>query len=124
MALATPEDVEAALGRPLTPEEAERVGNQLEEASDLVLGYLKCPPATPTPDAIVRVVASMVAALINRPPTQPLNAELLNAGPYGTRYTEGSTSNSPWLTGGQKMRLEPYRCSMVSMPLVSDRYSS
>lgn len=124
MALATQEDVEAALGRSLTPEEAERVGNQLEEASDLVLGYLKCPPPTPTPDAITRVVASMVAALIMRPANQPVNADQVNAGPYGVRYTEGSTSSGPWLTSALKMRLSPYRCSMVSVPLASERYSS
>lgn len=124
MALATPEDVETALGRPLTPEEQEAVENQLEEASDLVLGYLKCPPAVPTPSAISRAVAAMVAAVINRPATQPANASQVTAGPYGMSYTEGSTSGGPWLTGALKMRLAPYRCSMVSVPLVSDRYSS
>lgn len=124
MALATPEDVEAALGRALTEAEQEAVANQLEEASDLVLGYLKCPPVIPTPDAIVRVVASIVAALLNRPKTQPLNAEQMSAGPYGTRFTEGSTSGGPWLTSALKMRLAPYRCSVVSVPLVSERYSS
>src|SRR5690606_7103078 len=106
------------------PEEAERVGNQLEEASDLVLGYLKCTPPVPTPDAIVRVVASMVAAVISRPTAQPANADQVTAGPYSMRYTEGSTSGGPWLTSALKMRLAPYRCSMVSVPLVSERYSS
>ncbi|MEU2106491.1 hypothetical protein [Nocardia sp. NPDC019255] len=124
MALATQADVEAALGRPLTMEEAALVANQLDEASDLVLGYLRCPPATPTPDAITRVVAAMVVALIRRPATQPANADQLTAGPYGMRFTEGSTSGGPWLTAALKMRLAPYRCSMVSVPLVSERYSS
>ena len=124
MALATQADVVKALRGPLTTEEAEHVDDQLDEASDLVLGYLKCPPATPTPEAVVRVVAAMVAALITRPQTTPLNADSLNAGPYGWKFVEGSTSDGPWLTSAQKMCLAPYRCSAVSVPLVSDRYSS
>lgn len=123
MALATQADVVKALRRVLTTEEAEHVDDQLDEASDLVLGYLKCPPVAPTPDAIVRVVAAMVAALLNRPKTTPVNADQITAGEYGWKFTEGSTSDGPWLTSAQKMRLAPYRCSAVSVPLVSDRYS-
>ena len=125
MALATPADVEAILGRELTEAEEARVSSQLDEASDLVLGYLRCAIlAIPTPEPVVRVVAAMVAAVINRPATQPANADQLTAGPYSMRYTEGSTSGGPWLTGGFKMRLAPYRCGVASVPLVSDRYSS
>jgi hypothetical protein len=124
VALATQADVEAILGRELTEQEAEHVVSQLDEASDLVLGYLRCPPATPIPDAIARVVAAMVAAVIKRPATQPANADQLTAGPYGMRFTEGSTSGGPWLTAALKMRLAPYRCSVVSVPMVSERYSS
>ncbi|WP_029925489.1 hypothetical protein [Nocardia otitidiscaviarum] len=124
MALATQADVETILGRPLTTEEAALVASQLDEASDLVLGYLKCPPATPTPDAVVRVVAAMVAAVITRPAHTPLNADQVNAGPYGWRFTEGSTAGGPWLTAALKMRLAPYRCSVASVPLVSERYES
>lgn len=124
MALATPVDVEKILGRPLTAEEQARVDSQLDEASDLALGYLGCPPPTPTPEAITRVVASMVAAVIERPKTQPANADSVNAGPYGWKFTEGSTSGGPWLTASQKMRLKPYRCTARSVPLVSERYES
>lgn len=126
MALATQADVEAILGRPLTEAEADLVSSQLDEASDLVLGYLRCLTlADPTPEAIVRVVAAMVAAVITRPTTQPANADQLTAGPYSMRYTEGSTSGGPWLTAALKMRLAPYRCgSVVSVPLVSERYES
>jgi len=124
MALATPADVEAILGRPLTAEEAARVASQLDEASDLVLGYLRCPPPTPTPEAIVRVVAAMVTALITRPSSTPMNAEQVTAGAYSQRFIDGSTSSGPWLTGALKMRLAPYRCSMVSVPLVSERSRS
>lgn len=124
MALATPADVVKALRRDLTSEEEEGVDSLLDEASDLVLGYLKCPPETPTPEAIVRVVAAMVAAVFRVPAGTPENADTLTAGPYTQRYTEGSTSGGPWLTAALKMRLAPYRCSMVSVPLVSERYES
>jgi hypothetical protein len=122
--LATQADVEAILGRELTADEEALVSSQLDEASDLVLGYLRCPPATPTPSAIVRVVAAMVAAVITRPASTPANTESLTAGQYSQRFTEGSTSGGPWLTAVLKMRLRPYRCSMVSMPLVSERFES
>lgn len=121
MALATPADVVKILKRPLTEDEEQDVDSQLDEASDLVLGYLRCPPETPTPEAIVRVVAAMVVAVITRPPSQPANANQLTAGPYGMQFTEGSTSGGPWLTAALKMRLAPYRCSMQSVPLVSER---
>lgn len=125
MALATPADVEKALHRPLTVEELEDVEDQLDEASDLVAGYLRCRTLpTPTPEPIVRVVAAMVAALINRPKSQPMNADSVTAGPFQQRFVEGSTSGGPWLTAALKMRLAPYRCSMVSVPLVSERYES
>jgi hypothetical protein len=125
MALATAADVVKALRRDLTSEEDEFVDSQLDEASDLVIGYLRCATLpTPTPDAVVRVVAAMVAAVFDRPSTLP-NADSVNAGPYGWKFTEGSTSNGPWLTAALKMRLAPYRCGgMVSMPLVSERYES
>lgn len=126
MALATAADVETILGRVLTSKEADRVSSLLDEASDLVLGYLwPSVPATPTPDEIGRVVAAMVAAVFRRPAGQPENAEQLTAGEYGTRYVEGSTSGGPWLTAVLKMRLRPYRGgSMVSVPLVSERFES
>ncbi len=124
MALATAADVVKALRRNLTADEEEQVESLLDEASDLVLGHLRCPPALPTPSPIVRVVASMVAAVLDRPATQPANANSLTAGPFGVQYTEGSTSNGPWLTAALKTRLAPYRCSVVSVPLVSERYES
>lgn len=123
MALATLEDVVKALRRDLTSQEEEGVDSLLDEASDLVLGYLRCPPPTPTPEAIVRVVASMVAAVL-RPSNVPENAESLTAGEYSMKLAEGSTSKSPWLTAALKMRLRPFRCSVVSVPLVSERFES
>lgn len=127
MALATPQDVEAVLGRPLTSPEQGKVGGQLEAASDLVVGYLHpCPIPSPTPAAISRVVAEMVAALILRPTTPlPEGATTLGAGVYNLGLAEGATTSGPWLTEKLKVRLRPYRCGngMVSVPLVSEGYA-
>ncbi|MFG1794136.1 hypothetical protein [Nocardia sp. NPDC049149] len=126
MALATAEDVVKALRRDLTGEEEEDLESLLDAASDLVLGHLYPKvPATPTPDGIVRVVADMVAAVLDRPKHQPQNADQLTAGEYGWKFTEGSTSGGPWLTAALKMRLRPFKgSSVVSVPLVSERFES
>lgn len=125
MALADADDVEQALQRGLTATESEYIDTQLEEASDLVLGYLRCEElASPIPGAVTRVVASMVAALL-RPSGILENADTVTAGEYSMKFAEGSTSKSPYLTAVQKMRLVPYRCgSAVSVPLASERFES
>lgn len=123
MALANAADVEQALERELTGTEADYLDAKLETASDLVLGYLKCGVLDPVPDAVRRVVADMVAAVLT--PTAPAGADSLTAGPYSMKFTEGSTSRAPYLTAALKVRLQPYRCgSMRSMPLVSERFES
>ena len=111
MSLASDADVEAALGRELT--EAEDVTTLLEEASDLVCGYLGYVP-DPVPSPVARVVATMVAAVITKPAT--------NTADYGANGynvvresmpikvgVESATTTGPWLTASLKMRLRPYR---------------
>lgn len=124
MALAQTTDVAAALGRALTADEATRADFLLEEASDLVVGYLRCEQLPfPCPSAVVRATASMVAAVFTRPAALPQDAEQVNAGVYGVRFATGSTSNGPWLTKGIRERLDPYRSgSVVSVPMRSERY--
>jgi hypothetical protein len=120
MALATEDDVAAALGR--TPDSD--VETLLEEASDLVAGYLGCPTLDPVPPAVSRVVASMVASALNRAPGMAGIApgDSLTAGPYTVRSGD-SSSGTVWLTNGLKMRLRPYRCgSSVSVALESELY--
>jgi hypothetical protein len=126
MALANPADVEAALRRSLTPEELEWISGLLETASDLVIGYLHpCPIPTPTPEAISRVVADMVAAVLERPGGDTAaNVSSATMGPFSVGFTPGSTSPGPYLTVALKERLAPFRCGtgMVSVQLGSERY--
>lgn len=113
MALASEAEVEAALGRELT--DAEDVSALLEEASDLVVGYLGHQP-DPVPDPVARVVATMVVAVLTKPATTTAD---YNAGGYNTARefanvrvgVESASSTGPWLTASLKMRLRPYRIS-------------
>lgn len=111
MALASEEDVEAALGRPLA--DSEDVTTLLEEASDLVIGYLGREP-DPVPDPVARVVATMVAAVISKPAVTTAD---YGASGYNVMRevaavkvgVESATTTGPWLTASLKMRLRPYR---------------
>ena len=126
MALATREQVETSLRRSLDP--SEDVDGLLETASDLVIGYLHpCPIPEPTPAAISRVVADMVAAVLSPAANIPSGAveTSANAGPfgYGVKFGDGANSPVPYLTAALKARLAPYRCGngMTSVLMQSER---
>ena len=111
MPLASEADVENAIGRSLL--EAEDVSTLLEEASDLVCGYLGY-TAVAVPDPVARVAATMVAAVLTKPATN--NAEYGSNGYNVIRESmtvkvgvESATTTGPWLTASLKMRLRPYR---------------
>lgn len=116
MALATVSDVQDALGRTVT----EDVDFLLEEASDLVAGYLRYTP-DPVPGAVVRVVAAMVAAALNRPASVVDGAQALTAGPFGVRFSPDASSSGPRLTQSFKTRLNPYRRA-GTITTTSERY--
>lgn len=111
MALASEEDVENALGRSLT--DSEDVSTLLEEASDLVCGYLGYTP-DPVPDPVARVTATMVAAVLGKP---AVTTSDYAATGYNTMRevaavrvgVESATTTGPWLTAALKMRLRPFR---------------
>lgn len=111
MSLASEDDVENALGRALA--ESEDVSTLLDEASDLVVGYLGYTP-DPVPDPVARVVATMVAAVVTKP---ALTVSDYGAGGYNTYRevaavkvgVESATTTGPWLTAALKLRLKPYR---------------
>jgi len=111
MALASNSDVESALGRALTDDED--VSTLLEEASDLVVGYLGYTP-DPVPSPVARVVATMVVAVLNKPSTTTANYDATG---YSTSReyaevhvgVESATTSGPWLTAALRMRLKPFR---------------
>lgn len=113
MSLASDSDVENALGRSLT--ESEDVSTLLEEASDLVAGYLGYVP-DPVPSPVARVVATMVAAVLTKPAVSTSDYE---ASGYNVQRevavarvgVESATTTGPWLTAALKMRLKPFRTS-------------
>lgn len=121
--LATTADVEAVLGETLsTPPTA-----LLDEASDLIIGFLGCDPSDPgpTPGPVVRVVARMVARVIERGTSGADEATQVGqtVGPFSQQvsYADGTRSGGPWLSASDKMRLRPYRCGgLVSVPLAGD----
>jgi hypothetical protein len=113
VALASEADVENAIGRSLL--EAEDVSTLLEEASDLVCGYLGYTP-DPVPDPVARVAATMVAAVLTKPATTTgdLGASGYNIARESATVkigTESATTTGPWLTASLKMRLRPFRSS-------------
>lgn len=122
MALATEVDVENALGRSLT--ESEDVTTLLEEASDLVVGYLRHEP-DPVPDPVARAVATMVAAVLTKPAVTTADYD---AGGYNISReaaavrvaVESATTSGPWLTQSLKRRLSMYR-RLGGINMISER---
>lgn len=122
MALASEDDVEAALGRPFTS--SEDVTTLLEEASDLVVGYIRYTP-DPVPEPVSRAVATMVAAVLTKPVVTTAD---YNAGGYNTSReaaavrvaVESATTTGPWLTNALKRRLSPFR-KLDTITMVSER---
>lgn len=121
MPLATQDDVRNALRRELTDSEEEWVDSLIQEAADLVAGYLY-PYQIPaeTPGEITRVVAGMAAAVINRPANILPDTTSLTADSYGVQFAAGATSPGPYLTQSFKQRLDPFRMKNVVMELASE----
>lgn len=122
MTLAIQDDVRAALRRDLTVSEELGVEALIEEASDLVRGYLhpyQIPVSTPGP--ITRVVAAMVAAVLNRPTSILPDTQSLSADSYGVTFAAGATSPGPYLTESFKKRLRPYRPGIVTLTVGGER---
>lgn len=112
MAFANQADVESALGRDLTDAEGQSVDALLDEASDLLVGYLGCTP-DPVPDAVKRVTARMVARVFSQAQISVGASQVQeSAGPFSrsTSYASGTSNGSPWLAAADKVVLRPYRC--------------
>lgn len=121
-ALATQQDVQAALGRELTAQESAAAPGLLAEATDLVVGYLwPFEVPTPAPAGIVRAVASMTAVVLTRPAIMH-EATQLTADVFSASFAPGTTSPGPYLTAALKQRLRPFRVGAVSQVLGSERH--
>jgi len=130
VSFASSADVTAALGRSLTSAESGRVANLLDQSDDLIIGYGIDPAIDPVPGAVTRVAASMVVAIFTKP---SINIADYDASGYRTSSetasvhvgVESATTEGPWLTNSQKMRLNPYRTGgMNQVQLVSESDSS
>lgn len=128
MALANQADVEAILGRPLTPAELARLDALVAQASALVMGHLGCPTIQdPPPDAIRYVVAAMVARILSAGSAAGgtvTGVEQESAGIFSRKFTTDASSGSPWLTKADRIALRPFRCGgLISVQLVGERYT-
>jgi len=126
MRLAVQTDVENALRRRLTAEEAEWIGPLLDEASDQVAGYLfpwEIP--IPVPETIVRVTAAMAAAVLSRPSSILPDTKSLSADVYGISFASGTTGTGPYWTTAFRDRLRPFKLlsgnGMTVVSLSSER---
>ena len=114
VALASPTDVEARIGRALAEDETSAVEGLLDEASAMVEGYLGREVQAPVPKAVTLVVSRMVARVLESP-TDGFAAESIQqtAGPFShsVRFAAGASGGSPWMTAGDRMILRRYRRS-------------
>lgn len=118
MALATEDDVIEQLGRPLTEAEAARVDILLENASDLLIGYLgDCATydgsGSVIPGPVVRRCALMVSRLFERSVAGGAGGgftEQVTTGPFTTRFATATSGGDVWLADADKRALRRYRC--------------
>lgn len=114
MALADIADVAAAVGRELSADEALKVPALLDEASDLIEGWIRCTP-DPVPGPVRRVAARMVARVLAQSAAAGnlvgVDQTGMTAGPFSAQRTfrDGATSGAPWLENTDKVKLRQYR---------------
>lgn len=122
MALASQADVEARLGRLLTATEATRLPSLLSDASATVEGYCNAVFTDPYPEAVVGVVAKMVARSLSRAGQEFTTQQA--AGPFSSSYSPDTATGDMWLTKTDKLALRLHRAGggLTSVQLVGDRY--
>lgn len=123
--LTSASDIEDA-GCSVVDIDADVLSHLIAAASDLVIGYLGAEP-NPVPDAVSRVVADMVVAVLTKP---DVTTAQYDAGGYNQIREatsvrvgiESATGTGPWLTKSLKTRLAPYRTGgMRSVSMTSER---
>ncbi|WP_280485359.1 hypothetical protein [Nocardia cyriacigeorgica] len=102
----------------MTVEEADRVIGLLEEADDLIIGYLGPARLDPVPEAVRRVAARLVARVLEAPRGDSgVESAQMTAGPFqwSNRYSSDSRSGGPWLTRADRIKLRPYKMGAFSV---------
>ncbi len=109
--LASPDDVETRLGRPLTVEETERVDGLIAEASALVAGWL-CRTPDPVPGEVAIVTSRMVARALTPPagadPGVTNTSATMGPFAYTRAYSPEASSGGVWLTRQDKTILRRF----------------
>ena len=123
MAYATQDDVEVILpeGEEVPQEAEERLETVLEEATDLVIGYLEREYTgddedgddvpDDVPGAVRRVVARVaLRAFVDEPANPGAESEVNLMGPFShtINWMKDAQSRSLYLTDGEKLRLDKY----------------
>jgi hypothetical protein len=131
----TQADVELALdGAELTVDQVGdpstgKLAARVQRASDLVEGYLgqEYLPGDTVPQIVVRVAAGAVARLYVRDAQKGVpmfqDSKTAGMGPFSAtvKYADGATSNDPWLTKADKMKLTNIFSGYQTSEMESDR---
>lgn len=125
---AFPTDVAARLGRDLTATETLLVEPLLEDATAVVVGYLRRTYTYDTvPETVTGVVAKMVARSLLRSASPGGGMASQEAtGPFSVSFPAVASSGDVWLSAADKLALRPYRLGggMVSVALGGERYDT
>lgn len=112
MPLATIDDIEARLGRDLTPDETTRIPALIEEASALVTSWCRntftTDPPTPVPSAVVIAVSRIAARALTSTAEPGVTSMAHTAGPFMVNRSYSNDSGI-WLGRQDKQLLRPHR---------------
>lgn len=117
--------VEAALGRNLGEAELRRVEHLAVGARALVRGHLRQDPPADAAQTITYVEAQMIIRALDRAAANDtgVSSQTFHSGPYQTTqsFSTDSQGGGVWLTRQDQIMLAPWRITMASVPLVSER---
>lgn len=115
MGFASSADVASALGRSLSSAEGSAAPTLLDEASDMLVGYLGQSP-NPVPDPVKRVCARMVARVLaqaasSAAPVVGASQVQQTVGPFSqsASFAAGTATGAPWVSAADRVALRPFR---------------
>ena len=115
MAYASPDDVDLILpvGEEIPSEAGDLLETLLEEATDLVIGYLDREfDDAEVPDAVRRVVARVALRMVIDEPTNPgseSEVELMGPFSHTINWAKDAQSRTAYLTDAEKLRLDRFK---------------